>query len=56
MPSLKASLPSAIEITTVLDQTVTIRASVTEVERTLAIAIALVVLVVFVFLRTSARR
>ena len=38
-------------MTIVLDQTITIRASVTDVERTLLISVSLVVLVVFVFLR-----
>ncbi len=52
IPQLKASLPAGIDVTTVLDQTVTIRASVHEVEVTLMIAIFLVVLVVFAFLRS----
>ncbi|MCU1266828.1 MAG: acriflavin resistance protein [Acidobacteria bacterium] len=51
LPQLKASLPSAIDLTVVMDQTTTIRASVNDVERTLVISIALVILVVFVFLR-----
>jgi multidrug efflux pump len=51
IPSLKASVPAAIDFTVVLDRTTTIRASVADVERTLAISIALVILVVFVFLR-----
>lgn len=51
MPQLKASIPSAIALTVVLDQTTTIRASVFDVERTLAISIGLVILVVFIFLR-----
>jgi len=51
LPQLKASLPSAIDLTPVMDQTTTIRASVWEVERTLMIAIGLVIVVVFVFLR-----
>ncbi|HWC58720.1 MAG TPA: multidrug efflux RND transporter permease subunit [Verrucomicrobiae bacterium] len=53
LPSLGASLPSGINLTTVLDRTTTIRASVFEVERTLVIAIALVILVVFLFLRNG---
>ena len=53
LPSLKASIPSAINTTIVLDRTTTIRASVLEVERTLIIAILLVVLVVFAFLRNG---
>ena len=53
LPSLKASIPSAINTTIVLDRTATIRASVLEVERTLIIAVLLVVLVVFAFLRNG---
>ena len=51
LPSLKSSLPSAIDYTFVVDRTTTIRASVSDVERTLLISIMLVILVVFVFLR-----
>ena len=51
LPLLHASINQAIEMTTVLDQTVTIRASVHDIEVTLSISICLVVLVVFVFLR-----
>jgi multidrug efflux pump len=53
LPSLNASIPSAINTQLVLDRTQTIRASVREVERTLVISILLVVLVVFVFLRNG---
>jgi multidrug efflux pump len=51
LPSLKASIPAAIDLTIVIDRTTTIRASVHDVEITLAISIGLVILVVFVFLR-----
>jgi multidrug efflux pump len=51
LPSLKASIPSAIDLGIVVDRTTTIRASVLDVERTLVISIGLVVLVVFLFLR-----
>jgi multidrug efflux pump len=51
LPFIKASIPLGIEITMVLDRTTTIRASVSDVERTLLISIVLVILVVFVFLR-----
>ena len=51
LPSLKASIPSAINLTVVLDRTTTIRASVKDVEKTLALSVALVILVVFFFLR-----
>jgi multidrug efflux pump len=53
LPSLKASVPEAINMQIVLDRTQTIRASVSEVERTLIMAILLVVLVVFLFLRNG---
>jgi hydrophobe/amphiphile efflux-1 (HAE1) family protein len=52
LPKLQASLPPQIKIATVADRTITIRASVNDVERTLAISIALVVMVIFIFLRS----
>ena len=52
LPSLKASIPAAIELTVVMDRTTTIRASVRDVEITLVIAVGLVILVVFFFLRS----
>jgi multidrug efflux pump len=51
LPSIKASIPKAIETTIVLDRTTTIRASVATVEQTLIISICLVIAVVFIFLR-----
>ena len=51
LPQLQASIPSAINLSIVLDRTTTIRASLRDVEITLLIATALVILVVFVFLR-----
>ena len=51
LPQLKASIPAAIDLTVVLDQTTTIRASVHDVEQTLLISIGLVIIVVFIFLR-----
>jgi multidrug efflux pump len=51
LPQLKASIPSAIDLTVVMDQTTTIRASVRDVERTLIVSIGLVIMVVFAFLR-----
>ena len=51
LPSIKASIPKAIETTIVLDRTTTIRASVDTVEQTLIISICLVIAVVFIFLR-----
>jgi multidrug efflux pump len=51
LPSIQASIPQGIKTTIVLDRTTTIRASVSDVERTLILSIILVILVVFVFLR-----
>jgi multidrug efflux pump len=53
LPSLKASIPSGIDFTVTLDRTTTIRASVSDVERTLLISVGLVILVVFLFLRNG---
>jgi multidrug efflux pump len=53
IPSLKASIKSGIDITVVLDRTTTIRASVRDVEFTLAVSIILVIAVVFLFLRNG---
>jgi len=51
LPFLQASLPASIKLQVGLDRTITTRASVVDVERTLIISVILVVLVVFVFLR-----
>ncbi|HEX5410689.1 MAG TPA: multidrug efflux RND transporter permease subunit [Terriglobia bacterium] len=51
LPQLQAEIPQSIHLQVVMDQTVTIRASVHDVERTLFIAVILVILVVFIFLR-----
>ena len=54
LPQLEASLPADVELAVASDRTVSIRASLHEVEVTLLIALALVVLVVSLFL-TSIR-
>ncbi len=51
LPRLVANIPPAITVHPILDRTNTIRASVQDVELTLALTIALVVLVVLLFLR-----
>ncbi len=51
LPRLQASIPPAIRMHIALDRTVTIRASVKDVTRTLVVSIVLVILVVFLFLR-----
>ncbi len=52
LPQLQASLPSAIDVAVLTDRTVTIRASVLDVEFELTLAVILVVLVIFVFIRS----
>ena len=51
IPSLQATIPRGEHLVTLLDRTLTIRASVSDIERTLLISVMLVMLVVFVFLR-----
>jgi len=51
LPQLQAAIPAAIDVRVVMERTSTIRASLREVERSLAIAVGLVILVVFLFLR-----
>jgi len=52
LPLLKSSISPAIDLNVVLDRTVTVRASVADIEFTLLISVVLVILVVFAFLRT----
>ncbi len=54
LPELQASLPAAVDLTMLTDRTVTIRASVADVEFELLLAVALVVMVIFLFLRNLA--
>ncbi len=51
LPHLRATIPSAINLDVVMDRTPTIRASLREMERALAISVGLVILVVVLFLR-----
>src|SRR6202044_2394187 len=51
LPSLQDSIPAGMHIFTILDRTLTIRASVNDIEMTLVISVVLVILVVFLFLR-----
>ncbi len=51
IPELEKSIPSTINLQVANDRSVTIRASLKQVERTLIGAVFLVILVVFVFLR-----
>ena len=51
LPVLQSNIPASIKIATLTDRTVTIRASVSDVEFELALTVALVVMVIFLFLR-----
>ena len=51
LPRLRAVIPAAMELGVTMERTVTIRASVADVQRSLLLAVLLVVLVVFLFLR-----
>ncbi|XAZ21218.1 efflux RND transporter permease subunit (plasmid) [Sinorhizobium sp. B11] len=51
LPRLQAIAPAAVHLSILSDRTLTIRASVLDVEKTLLITIALVVMVIFMFLR-----
>jgi multidrug efflux pump len=52
LPHLQGSIPPAIDLKIISDRTPSIRASLREVERALAVAIGLVILVVLAFLRS----
>ncbi len=52
LPRIRTALPADVELTVVSDRTGTIRASVHEVQLTLALSVGLVILVVLLFLRT----
>ncbi len=54
LPKLRATIPSSISTDILIDRTITVRASVKDVEFELMLCIALVVLVIFVFLRNLA--
>jgi multidrug efflux pump len=51
LPQLEASIPGSMTLSVMVDRTPVIRASLHDVERTLAISVLLVILVVFLFLR-----
>jgi multidrug efflux pump len=53
LPQITAAIPQSIAVKVAMDQTVTIRASVKDTQRTLLISVLLVILVVFCFLRNA---
>ena len=52
IPHMQSQIPASIQIKQIVDRTITIAASVHDVEFTLMLTIALVVMVIFLFLRT----
>ncbi|XAH22921.1 MdtB/MuxB family multidrug efflux RND transporter permease subunit [Xylophilus sp. GW821-FHT01B05] len=52
LPQLQSTLPASLDVQVLTDRTVTIRASVKDVQFELMLAVALVVMVIFVFLRS----
>ena len=52
IPHMQSQIPASIQIKQIVDRTITINASVHDVEYTLMLTIALVVMVIFLFLRT----
>jgi len=54
LPQLQATLPGSVSVALLTDRTITIRASVKDVQFELMLAVALVVMVIFLFLRNVA--
>jgi len=54
LPQLQSSLPAAMDVAVLTDRTITIRASVRDVQFELLLAVALVVMAIFLFLRNVA--
>ena len=53
LPAFRTQVPAAINMDVLNDRSISIRASVVDVQETLFIAVALVVLVIFLFLRSA---
>ncbi|HSY18792.1 MAG TPA: efflux RND transporter permease subunit, partial [Candidatus Acidoferrales bacterium] len=51
LPQFRAAIPAAVSLEVLIDRSLTIRKSVSDVEHTLFLAVCLVVLVIFLFLR-----
>jgi multidrug efflux pump len=52
LPQLQGALPSSVQVAVLTDRTLSIRASVRDVQFELMLAVALVIMVIFLFLRT----
>ncbi len=53
LPALRAQVPPAIQLETLMDRSISVRQAVFDVQETLLIAISLVILVIFLFLRSA---
>jgi HAE1 family hydrophobic/amphiphilic exporter-1 len=51
LPQFRAAVPAAVHLDVLIDRSLTIRKSVSDVEHTLFIAVCLVIMVIFIFLR-----
>src|SRR5256714_1668969 len=53
LPTLRAQVPPSVDVSVLMDRSISIRQAVSDVEETLLIAVALVILVIFLFLRSA---
>src|SRR5712692_1154206 len=53
LPALRAQVPPPVDISVLMDRSISIRQAVSDVEQTLLIAVVLVILVIFLFLRSA---
>ena len=53
LPQLRAAIPPSVNVDVIVDRTITIRASLHEVQFTLMLSVGLVVMVIFLFLRNA---
>ena len=51
LPQFRAAIPASVNLEVLIDRSLTIRKSVSDVERTLFAAVCLVIMVIFIFLR-----
>src|SRR3954469_16033065 len=53
LPALRAQIPPSVDISVMMDRSISVRQAVSDVEETLLIAVVLVILVIFLFLRSA---
>jgi HAE1 family hydrophobic/amphiphilic exporter-1 len=51
LPAMRAQVPPSVQMEPLFDRSISIRAAVSDVQKTLAIAVSLVIMVIFLFLR-----